>query len=154
MAFALKSILSNLSIATLFSWCFHVHAMSFSIPSTFNLHAAFALKWVSCKQHIISSYFIIQSAALCLLIEAFSQLTFKVIIKYVLIATLNVVFQLVFFFFFFFVCFFFFFFWLDGFILYYAWVPFLLFFVNLLCIFDLQLPWFSSMLIRNYIYLL
>ena len=45
---------------------------------TFNLCVSFTLKWVSCRQHIVCSCFIIQSATLCLLISAFSPLAFKV----------------------------------------------------------------------------
>ena len=36
------------------------------------------LKWVSCKQHIDGSCFLIHSVILCLLIETFSPLTFIV----------------------------------------------------------------------------
>ena len=110
MAFVLKSILSDMSIATpaflsfLFTWNIFFH------PLTFNLYVSFVLRWVSCSQHVVSSCFLIQSATLCLLIGAFSPLTFKVIIdKYVFIAILNLVFLLIicfsfvpFFFFFFF----------------------------------------------------
>ena len=49
---------------------------------TFNLCVSFALKWVSCRQHIVGSCFITQSATLCLLIIVFSPLTFKVIIRH------------------------------------------------------------------------
>ena len=38
------------------------------------------LKRVSCRQHIYGSCFCIQSASLCLLVEAFNPFTFKVII--------------------------------------------------------------------------
>ena len=47
------------------------------------------MKWVSWRQHIYGSCFCIHSASLCLLVGAFSPLTFKVIIDlYVLIAIL------------------------------------------------------------------
>ena len=36
------------------------------------------LKWVSCKQHIDGSCFLIHSVTLCLLIGALSPLTFRV----------------------------------------------------------------------------
>ena len=86
----------------------------FFYPLTFSLYVSFALRWVSCRQHIVGSCFSIQSATLCLLIGVFSPLTLKIIIdKYVFIAILNVVLQLI-------VCFSFvpFFFWLDDFILF------------------------------------
>ena len=73
---------------------------------------------------------------------------------YVFMTILNLVFQLNLYFFF--VPFFFLFFllWFDDFLLYYTWVLSLLIFVSLLYVFDLWLPWLSSMLTHNYIYLL
>ena len=47
-------------------------------PLTLNLKVSLGLKWVSCKQHIDGSYFLIHSVTLCLLIGAFSLLTFRV----------------------------------------------------------------------------
>ena len=47
-------------------------------PLTFNLKVSLGLKWVSCKQHIGESYFLIHSVTLCLLIGALSPLTFTV----------------------------------------------------------------------------
>ena len=94
--------------------------------------------------------FFIQSAPLCLLIGAFSPLTFKVIVdRYVLSAILNLVFQLI-------LCFSFlhFFLWLDGFHLFYAWVLFFSGFVNAMFSFDLWLPCFFSTLSPSYICLL
>ena len=56
------------------------------------------LKWVSCRQHIYGSCFCIHSASLCLLVGAFSPLTFKVIIDmYILITLLLTVLDLSFF---------------------------------------------------------
>ena len=80
MALVLKSILSDMSIATqaffscLFAWkiCFQ--------PFTFSLYKSFVLRWVSCRQHMCGSCFLIHSALLCLLIRAFNPFTFKVII--------------------------------------------------------------------------
>ena len=103
--------------------CFPVLCIGMkSLPSplTFNLYVSFALRWVSFRQQIEVFCFFIQSPTLCLLVEAFSPLTFKVIIdRYVFIAILNLVFQLI-------LCFSFllFFFGLDGFHLFYAWVLF------------------------------
>ena len=39
------------------------------------ISVSFVLKWVSCRQHVVGSCFIIQSITLCLLIKAFSPLT-------------------------------------------------------------------------------
>ena len=46
-------------------------------PLTFNLKVSLGLKWVSYKQHIDGSCFLIHSVTLCLLIGAFSPLTFR-----------------------------------------------------------------------------
>ena len=86
----------------------------------FQFTCAFLPKGIICRQHIIRSCFLIQSATLYLSIGAFSPLTFKVIIdRYVFIAFLNLVFQVI-------ICFFFvpfflifaFPFWFDEFLLY------------------------------------
>ena len=47
-------------------------------PLTFNLKVSLGLKWVSCKQNIDGSCFLIHSVTLCLLIEALSPLMFTV----------------------------------------------------------------------------
>ena len=90
--FVLKSTLSDMSIAT---WAFLSFPFMWNIffhHPTFSLYVSLALKWVSCKWHIDGSCFFIQSATLCLLVGAFSPLTFKVIIdSYVLIAILLLV---------------------------------------------------------------
>ena len=117
-----------------FSWSI------FFYPFTFNLCVSFAPRQVSCIQHIVGSCFFIQSATLCLLIGEFSPLTFKVIIdKYVFVAILNLVFQLI-------LCFSFvlFFFRLDDFLLFYAWVLFFSGSVNVMFDFDLWLLCFSE----------
>ena len=44
----------------------------------FNLKVSLGLKWVSCKEHIDGSCFLIHSVTLCLLIGALSPLTFRV----------------------------------------------------------------------------
>ena len=84
--FILKSILSDISIATPafflfpFAWNIFFHHL------TFSLCVSLDLKWVSCRQHVDGSCSF-HSATLCILIGAFSALTFKVIIDmYVLIA--------------------------------------------------------------------
>ena len=58
----------------LFAWkiCFQLF--------TFSLCRSFVLRWVSCRQHMCGSCFLIHSAILCLLIGAFNPFTFKVII--------------------------------------------------------------------------
>ena len=48
-------------------------------PFTFSLCRSFVLRWVSCRQHMCGSYFLIHSAILCLFIGAFNPFTFKVI---------------------------------------------------------------------------
>ena len=47
-------------------------------PLSFNLKVSLSLKWVSCKQHIDGSCFLIHSVTLCLLIGALSPLPFRV----------------------------------------------------------------------------
>ena len=84
---------------TLLSCHFPLLRYPFSIPSL-SVCVSFALKWTSCRQHIVDSCFIIQSATVCLLIGAFNPLTFKVIIdKYIVYCHFNLVFQLILYFF-------------------------------------------------------
>ena len=72
-----------------FAWNIFFH------PFTFNLYVSLEVKWVSWRQHIYRSCFCIHSASLCLLVWAFSPLTFKVIIDmYVHIAILLIVLDL------------------------------------------------------------
>ena len=60
----------------MFYCIFHLHGITFlSFP--FSLCVSLALKWVSCKHHI---EFLNKSSTLCLLVGAFIQLTFKVIL--------------------------------------------------------------------------
>ena len=49
------------------------------------ISVSFVLKWVSCRQHVVGSCFIIQSVTLCLLIKAFSPLTCKTVYWWVCI---------------------------------------------------------------------
>ena len=78
--FILKSILSDMSIATPaffsfpFAWNIFFHSL------TFGLYVSLGLKWVSFRQHINGSCFHIHSASLCLLVGALNPFTFKVII--------------------------------------------------------------------------
>ena len=96
MAFILKPILPDMSIATLAFLSCPLAWNIFSHPLTFNPYVSFALRWISYRQQIEGFCFFIQSAILCLLIGALSPLTFKVIIdRYVFIAILNLVFQLI-----------------------------------------------------------
>ena len=76
----------RLSIAPpAFYVCFHLHGMFSSF--TFSLRVSFVLRWVSCRQHIHGSCFLIHSATLCLLIGEFNSFTLKVIIdRYIFIA--------------------------------------------------------------------
>ena len=80
MALVLKFILSDKSIATpAFLSCPFAWKVCFQ-PFTFSLCRSFVLRWVSCRQHMCGSCFLIHSAVLPLLIGAFNPLTFKVII--------------------------------------------------------------------------
>ena len=147
MAFVLKSILPNMNIATPTFLSFPFTWKIFFYPLTFNLYVSFVLRWVSCRQHIVGSCFFIQSATVCLLLGAFSQWTFKVIVdKYVYNC---LVFQLILYF-----SFVAFFFWLDDFSFILCLCPLLLVFVDLMFGFDLWLPCFSGMLTPSYICLL
>ena len=87
MALFLKSILSDMSIATpAFFSCPFPWNICFQ-PFTFSLCRSFVLRWVSCRQHMCGSCFLTHSAILCLLVGAFNPLTFKVIIdRYLFIA--------------------------------------------------------------------
>ena len=81
MALFLKSILSDMSIATL-DFCFSCQFL-WNIcfqPFMFSLCRSFVLRWVSCRQHMCGSCFLIHSTILCLLTGAFNTTTFKVII--------------------------------------------------------------------------
>ena len=78
--FILKSILSDMTIATpAFFWLPFAWNIFF-YPLTFSLYVSLGLKWVSCRQHIYRSCFCIHLASLCLLVGAFNPFTFKVII--------------------------------------------------------------------------
>ena len=78
--FILRSILSDMRITTpaffffSFAWNILFH------PLTFSLYVSWGLKGVSCRQHIYGPCFCIHSASLCLFVETFNPLTFKVII--------------------------------------------------------------------------
>ena len=87
VALFVKSILSYMSIATpAFFSCPFAWKICFQ-PFTFRLCKSFVLRWVSCRQHMCGSCFLIHSTILCLLIGAFNPFTFKVIIdRYLFIA--------------------------------------------------------------------
>ena len=79
-------------IATPAFFCFPFAWNIFFHPLTFSLYVSWGLKWVSCRQHIYGSCFLIYSASLCLLVGAFNPLTFIVIIDiYVPIAIFLIV---------------------------------------------------------------
>ena len=116
---------------------FCLHEISFSIRSL-SVCVLFTLMWASCRQHIVGSYFLIQSATHCLLIPAFSPLAVKVIInRCIFITIFTLIFQLILYLFF--IIFFPFVVW--WFLLYYAYVLFLLIFVTLLYVLNL---WFYT----------
>ena len=73
MDLVLKSILSGLFFLSV---CLEYIIQTF----TFSLCMSFFLSWVSCRQHMCGSCFLIHSAILCLLIGAFNPFMFKVII--------------------------------------------------------------------------
>ena len=85
--FVLKSILLSISIATQYfspyiciKYFFHLFNL--------NLCVSFILKWVSCRQHIYWSYFLIYQLPYLLTVE-FKLLIFKVIIdRYIFIISL------------------------------------------------------------------
>ena len=78
--FILRSILSDMRIATPYFFCFPFAWTIFFHSHTFSLYVSWGLKWVSCRQHIYGSCFCIYSAGLCLLVGAFNPFTIKVII--------------------------------------------------------------------------
>ena len=123
MALILKSLLSDMSTAT---------PAFLSCPLAWNLFSHPSLSICKCPlpqgecmvgSRLKDFAFLSQSATLCLLIGAFSPLTFQVIIdRYVFISILSLIFQLILCFSF--LLFFSFFFWLDGFHLFYACILF------------------------------
>ena len=90
MALLYKSILSDMSIATpAFFSCPFAWKICFQ-PLIFRLCTSSVLRWVSCRQHMCGSCFLIHSAILCLLIAGFNPITFKVIIdRYLFIAIIS-----------------------------------------------------------------
>lgn len=142
--------LSDMNIPTLsflsfpFIWNIAFH------PLTFNLCESFTLKWVSCGQHIVGYYFIIQSAILSLLIGTCSPLTFKVSIDKIRVNWhFNPGFPVDFVFLSYSILF------LFVFPVVVWWFSFSLCLCSLFLLFvNLWLPCFSSILIHYYIYLL
>ena len=78
--FILKSILSDMNIATPAFFWFPLAWNIFLYPLTISLYVSLGLKCVSCRQHTGGSCFCIHSVSLCLLVGAFNPFTFKVII--------------------------------------------------------------------------
>ena len=76
---SLRSILSDMRIATPAFFCFPFAWNIFFHPLTFSLYVSWGLKWVSCRQHIYVSCFCTHSVSLCLLVGEFNPFTFKVI---------------------------------------------------------------------------
>ena len=77
--FILRSVLSDMRIATPTFFCFPFSWNIFFQPLMFNLYVSLGLKRVSCTQCMYASCFCIHSASLCLLVGAFNPFTFKVI---------------------------------------------------------------------------
>ena len=80
MTVILKSILSEIRIATPAFFWFPVSWNIFFHSLTFNLYVSLGLKWVSCRQHIYGSCFCIHSVSLYLFVGALNPFTFNVII--------------------------------------------------------------------------
>ena len=78
---SIKSILSDMSIATSAFFEFSFTWNTFFHLLTFSLCVPLDLIWVSCRQHTHGPSFCIHSANQCLLVGAFNTLTFKVIIN-------------------------------------------------------------------------
>lgn len=77
--FWLNSIFSDRCVAILtFFFLFLLSCINFSISSPW-VYAWLNVKWVSCKQHIIGSFFFLNSAILCFLIDDFNPFTSGVI---------------------------------------------------------------------------
>ena len=70
--FILKSILSDMSIATPAFFWFPFAWNTFFHPLTFTLYVSLDLKWVFCRHLIYGSWFCIPSGSLCLLVGALS----------------------------------------------------------------------------------
>ena len=80
MALLWKSIMSDMSISTpAFFFPVHLLGKFLSSPSLSVCVGLFFLRWVSCRQDMCQSCFLIHSAALCLFIGAFYLITIKVI---------------------------------------------------------------------------
>lgn len=80
--FYLSSILSDISATIPVLLWLPIASNIFFHHFTFSLYVSLNLKWVSCRQGIVESYFsfFIHSTTLCLLMGEFNLFTFKVII--------------------------------------------------------------------------
>ena len=78
--FILRSILSNMRMATLTIFWFSFAWNIFSHPFTFSWYVSVGLKWVSYGPLIHGFCFCIHSVSLCLLVGVFNLFIFKVII--------------------------------------------------------------------------
>ena len=80
------------SFSSSFAW------IIFFQPFTFSLCSSFVVRWVSCRQNMCVSCFLIHSATLCLLIGKFNPFIFKVLIdRYLLIVIIPLCTSVVFF---------------------------------------------------------
>ena len=77
--FILRSILSDMRIATPAFFCFLFAWNIFFHPLTFSLYVSLGWKWVSYRQHIYGSCFCIHPVCVFWL-EYFNPFTFKIII--------------------------------------------------------------------------
>ena len=69
MAYVLKSIFSDIIIAVPAFFFLSVCIEYFFKPFTFSLCRSFVLRWVSCRQQMCGSCFLIHSAILCLWLQ-------------------------------------------------------------------------------------
>ena len=84
--FILRSVLSEIRIATPAFFWFPFTWNIFFQPFTFSLYVSLGLKWISYRQNIYGSCFCIHSVRLYFLVGAFNPFTFKVIIDTYVIA--------------------------------------------------------------------
>ena len=83
--FILKSILSDMSIASPAFSRFPFACNIFFHPLTFSLYVSLGLKWVSYKQHIYGSCFYIHSVSLCTAVFLFSLINLLFLSFYIYI---------------------------------------------------------------------
>ena len=76
----LTSILSDINIATPSYFWFLIFIKHFLCFSSLSLYVSLYLKWISYRQYVDETFFLIHLATICLLIREFSMFTLEVII--------------------------------------------------------------------------